>query len=139
MSAETTADDKPQRLLGPFGAVALIVGIVIGAGIFKTPALVAAIYLLVNMTLLHGLGLRGLSESTTAASDVLGLASGPWTEKELGLFVAIAALTSINATMMVGARVNYAVGLDCANWVNGKARRAARRGLMCCKPRSVLA
>lgn len=31
------------RLLHPFSAVALIVGIVIGAGIFKTPSLVAAL------------------------------------------------------------------------------------------------
>jgi amino acid transporter len=30
----------------------------------------------------------------------------------LGLFVAIAALTSINATMIVGARTNYAMGED---------------------------
>ena len=74
-----------------------------------------AIYLLVNVALLHGLGLRGLSGSTTAASDVLGLAWGPWAQKALGLFVAISALTSINATMVVGARANYAVGLD---WVS---------------------
>ncbi len=78
-------------------------------------AVLTAIYLLVNMALLHGLGLQGLSQSTTAASDVLGLAWGPWAEKVLGLFVAIAALTSINATMVVGARANYAVGLDWAS------------------------
>jgi hypothetical protein len=30
-------------LLSPLGAVAIIVGIVIGAGIFKTPAMVAGI------------------------------------------------------------------------------------------------
>jgi amino acid transporter len=77
--------------------------------------LLTVIYLLVNMALLHGLGLSGLSQSTTAASDVLGLAWGPWAEKALGLFVAIAALTSINATMVVGARANYAVGLDWAS------------------------
>ena len=34
---------QPQSLLGPVGAVALIVGIVIGAGIFKTPSMVAGI------------------------------------------------------------------------------------------------
>jgi amino acid transporter len=34
---------SPQRLLSPIGAVAIIVGIVIGAGIFKTPSLVAEI------------------------------------------------------------------------------------------------
>ena len=70
------------------------------------------IYLLVNMALLLGLGLSGLSQSKTAAGDLLGLAFGPWAQKALGLFVAIAALTSINATMIVGARTNFAVGSD---------------------------
>ena len=71
-----------------------------------------AIYLMVNMALLLGLGLNGLSQSKTAAADLLGLAFGPWAQKTLGLFVAIAALTSINATMFVGARTNFAVGND---------------------------
>jgi len=70
------------------------------------------IYLLVNTALLLGLGLTGLSQSKTAAGDLLGLAFGPWAQKALGLFVAIAALTSINATMFVGARTNFAVGTD---------------------------
>ena len=34
---------SPLRLLSPLGAVAIIVGIVIGAGIFKTPSMVAGI------------------------------------------------------------------------------------------------
>jgi amino acid transporter len=70
------------------------------------------IYLLVNLALLHGLGLKVLAESKTAASDLLGLAFGPWAQKALGLFVAIAALTSINATMVVGARTSFALGRD---------------------------
>ena len=70
------------------------------------------IYLLVNTALLLGLGLNGLSQSKTAASDLLGFAFGPWAQKALSLFVAIAALTSINATMFVGARTNFAVGND---------------------------
>jgi amino acid transporter len=70
------------------------------------------IYLLVNTALLLGLGLSGLSQSKTAAGDLLGIAFGPWAQKSLGLFVAIAALTSINATMFVGARTNFAVGSD---------------------------
>ncbi len=70
------------------------------------------IYLLVNLALLLGLGLQGLSQSKTAASDLLGLAWGDGASKALGLFVAIAALTSINATMIVGARTNFALGRD---------------------------
>jgi len=70
------------------------------------------IYLLVNGALLRGLGVEALGQSKTAASDLLGQAFGPWAQKALGLFVAIAALTSINATMIVGARTNFALGRD---------------------------
>ncbi len=80
--------------------------------IVASMAALTAIYLLVNLALMMGLGLKGLSTSKTAASDLLGLAFGPWAHKALGLFVAIAALTSINATMIVGARTNFAVGRD---------------------------
>jgi amino acid transporter len=80
--------------------------------IVASMAALTAIYLLVNLALLMGLGLKGLSTSKTAASDLLGLAFGPWAHKALGLFVALAALTSINATMIVGARTNFAVGRD---------------------------
>ncbi len=75
-------------------------------------AALAVIYLLVNLALLQGLGLKGLADSKTAAADLLGLAYGPWAQKALGLGVAIAALTSINATMIVGARTNFALGRD---------------------------
>ena len=78
-------------------------------------ALLTALFLLVNAALLHGLGLQGLGASKTAAADVLGLAWGPWAQKALGLFVAVAALTSINATMVVGARTKYALGRDWAS------------------------
>ena len=36
-------ESLPLRLLSPIGAVAIIVGIVIGAGIFKTPSMVAGV------------------------------------------------------------------------------------------------
>jgi amino acid transporter len=74
--------------------------------------LITGIYLLVNLALIHGLGLKGLAQSKAAAADVMGAAFGPIGQKALGLFVALAALTSINATMIVGARSNFALGLD---------------------------
>jgi basic amino acid/polyamine antiporter, APA family len=76
--------------------------------------LIAAIYLLVNIALIHGLGVAGLANSKAAGADLLGMAFGPWGQKTLGLFVALAALTSINATMIVGARTNFALGRDWA-------------------------
>ena len=74
--------------------------------------LITIIYLLVNWALIAGLGMEKLASSKTAPADLLSMALGPLGEKLLGLFVAIAALTSINATMIVGARTNYAMGDD---------------------------
>ncbi len=70
------------------------------------------IYVVVNIAILAGMGLIGLSESKAVAADLMGRAFGPWGERALGVFVAISALTSINATMIVGARTNYALGRD---------------------------
>ena len=74
--------------------------------------IITMIYLLVNWALIAGLGMEKLANSKAAPADLLALALGPVGEKLLGLFVAIAALTSINATMIVGARTNYAMGDD---------------------------
>jgi amino acid transporter len=74
--------------------------------------LITIIYLLVNWALISGLGMKQLASSKAAPADLLGLAFGPIGEKLLGLFVAVAALTSINATMIVGARTNFAMGED---------------------------
>jgi len=74
--------------------------------------IISIIYLLVNMALMNGLGLKQLANSKAASADLLGLAFGPIGEKLLGIFVAVAALTSINATMIVGARTNFAMGED---------------------------
>ena len=74
--------------------------------------IISIIYILVNMALINGLGLKQLANSKAASADLLGLAFGPIGEKLLGLFVGIAALTSINATMIVGARTNFAMGED---------------------------
>lgn len=70
------------------------------------------IYVLFNIAVLAGLGLSGLAGSKAVAADLMGKAFGPWGEKMLGIFVAVSALTSINATMIVGARTNYALGRD---------------------------
>ena len=75
-------------------------------------AIIALIYLLVNIALIQGLGVAGLAQSKAAGADLLGLAFGPWGQKIIGVSVALAALTSINATMIVGARSNYALGRD---------------------------
>ncbi len=77
-------------------------------------SVITTLYLLANLALLHGLGLSGLAASKAAGAEVLGLHFGAWGERLLGVLVALAALTSIHSTMIVGARSNYALGRDWA-------------------------
>jgi len=75
-------------------------------------AIIAVLYLLVNWAYLHGLGIEGMARSKAVAADLLGVAFGRAGETLIAVMVAVAALTSINATMIVGARTNFAVGRD---------------------------
>ena len=74
--------------------------------------LITVVYLLFVAALLAGLGFDGLKASKQVAADVAQRAFGGFGEKLIGAIVALAALTSINATMLVAARVNYALGQD---------------------------
>ena len=73
---------------------------------------VTAIYLLFVTALYLGLGFDGLKSSKAVAADVAKNAFGNFGEKAIGAIVALAALTSINATMIVAARTNYSLGND---------------------------
>jgi basic amino acid/polyamine antiporter, APA family len=73
---------------------------------------VMALYLLANWAYLSGLGLAGMAKSRAVAADLLGVTFGPAASAVVSILVAIAALTSINATMIVGARSNFALGRD---------------------------
>lgn len=81
-------------------------------------ALVAAIvtitvmYLLANWALWRGLGLEGLAASKTPASDLIALAFGSSAGVLTALAISMATLTSINATIIVGARTTYAAAHD---------------------------
>ena len=74
--------------------------------------LVTVLYLLANWAYLAGLGLQGMAKSKAVAADLLRVVFGKPGEIVISLLVAIAALTSINATMIVGARSNFAAGRD---------------------------
>ncbi len=75
-------------------------------------AIIALAYLAVNLALLHALGVAGLAASRTPGADVMARWLGPSGSNVVALIVALAALTSINATMIVGARTNYAMAED---------------------------
>jgi APA family basic amino acid/polyamine antiporter len=73
---------------------------------------ITAVYLLFVAALVVGLGFDGLKASKQVAADVAQRAFGSFGEKSIGAIVAVAALTSINATMLVTARTNYSLGKD---------------------------
>lgn len=75
-------------------------------------SLITVLYLLVNWAYWQGLGLKGMAASPAVAAELLKAAFGRTGEALIVLIVGITALTSINATMIVGARSNYAFGRD---------------------------
>jgi APA family basic amino acid/polyamine antiporter len=76
--------------------------------------LVTVLYLAANWAYLAGLGLGGMAKSKAVAADLLRIVFGKAGEVLISIMVAVAALTSINATMIVGARSNFAAGRDWA-------------------------
>jgi amino acid transporter len=70
------------------------------------------LYLAVNLAFLHGLGLAGMAKSEAVGADLLRAAWGEPGAKLLSAMVAISALTSINSTVIVGARSAYSTGRD---------------------------
>ena len=73
---------------------------------------VTVLYLVVNLAYLNALGLAGMAKSGAVAADVLKTAFGDWGARLMSVIVAIATLTSINSTLIVGARSTYAAGRD---------------------------
>ena len=74
--------------------------------------LITGLYLLVAWACWHTLGLEGMAASEALAADVMRRTVGPAGEVLIAVLVAVSALTSINATMIVGARSAYAMGCD---------------------------
>lgn len=83
-------------------AKALIFGIVI----------VTALYLLINLAYVNVLGLGGIAGSKAVAADLMRLTLGEDAARLIALMIAVAALTSANATLFTGARTNFALGRD---------------------------
>ena len=74
--------------------------------------LITVAYVIFVLALLYGLGFEGMGNSKAVAADVMNAAFGPFGTTLVSASVAVATLTSINATMIVGARTNYALGND---------------------------
>jgi amino acid transporter len=75
-------------------------------------AVLTGLYIAVNLAYLHGLGIAGMAKSDAVAADLLKATWGEPGAKLLAAMVAISALTSINTTVIVGARSAYSTGRD---------------------------
>lgn len=74
--------------------------------------LIALLYLLVNVAYLRGLGIGGMSGTDAIAADLMRATLGPQGAQLLSVLVAVAALSSANATIFTGARTSFALGRD---------------------------
>ncbi|MGP1685239.1 MAG: APC family permease, partial [Giesbergeria sp.] len=74
--------------------------------------IITALYLLVNLAYLRGLGLAGMARSQVVAADLLQQVWGSAGARAISVLIALSALTSINASIIFGARSNYALGRD---------------------------
>jgi APA family basic amino acid/polyamine antiporter len=73
---------------------------------------ITLLYVAVNLAYLQGLGLPAMAGDHAVAASLLDRAFGPAGQVLIAVMVAVTALTSMNATMLVGARTNFAVGRD---------------------------
>jgi basic amino acid/polyamine antiporter, APA family len=83
-----------------------IAGVLVGSLLAIT-----SLYLAVNWAYVRVLGLDGVAASEAVAADLMERTAGPGGAAAISLLVALAALTSANATAITGARTTYALGL----------------------------
>ncbi|MBS9523022.1 amino acid permease [Litoribacter ruber] len=89
-----------------YGRKQMVRALIIGIGV------ITLLYTLINLSYLKVLGLEGMAGSTAIASDMMLASLGRGWAIVIVLLVAVAALTSANATIFTGARSNYALGRD---------------------------
>jgi APA family basic amino acid/polyamine antiporter len=75
-------------------------------------AIVAGLYILVSYAYLTGMGMPALMKSEAPAADLLQRAFGNLGAVLMSVIVGVSAITSANATILTGARTNYALGRD---------------------------
>jgi APA family basic amino acid/polyamine antiporter len=76
-------------------------------------AIIGTVYVLVNVVLLRGLGIRGMADSDAVAADLMRAVAGERGAVLVSMLVMACAAASINAMIFTGARTTYALGRDC--------------------------
>lgn len=72
--------------------------------------LITVVYLLVNVSFMHALGLTGASQQN--AGGLLELRFGSTGRRAIGALVCVSSLGAINGTLFAGSRIYYAVGTE---------------------------
>jgi amino acid transporter len=80
--------------------------------LFWSIGLITVLYLLLNFAYLHGLGFARMTSSKAVAAELMRATVGNWGGIAISLLVVVATLCSLNATILTGARTNYALGRD---------------------------
>ena len=88
----------------------LLRSLLLGVGV------VTAVYLLVNIAYLHVLGIEGLANTKTPATDMMSLSVGSGGKRLASAMICVAALGAINGMIFTGARVYYAMGRKLSNF-----------------------
>jgi amino acid transporter len=84
----------------------------IAAALVVSLTAITALYLLANLAYLRGLGFDALRGSRAVAADLVARAAGPVGVAAVATIVAVAAITSANATLLLGSRLAWAFGRD---------------------------
>lgn len=74
--------------------------------------ILVTLYTLANLALLSILGLDGLRASDAVAAEMMRTVAGPTGETAVTVAIVVAAISTLNATMITGARVFYAMARD---------------------------
>ncbi len=115
VSADVSRRNMVRALIGGIGAITII-------------------YLLVNLAYLRGLGLAGIAGSKAVAADLVERMAGAELAAITSGIIAVAALSTMNATIITGGRSNFALGREvsffCAIGRSDGARGAPRNALL---------
>jgi len=89
---------------------------------------VMILYVLINVAYLYGLGVEGVAKSRAIGADIMRPVLGEGGALFMNILIIVIILTSINVTILTGARTSFAMGRDfapfrfLAQWSDGRAQ-----------------
>lgn len=74
--------------------------------------LITAMYLLINLAMVRGIGLRGLAGSNAAAAELMAAVNGKTGVAIISVLVVVASMGTMNAAILTGGRSTFVLGKD---------------------------